>query len=84
MGIIHSVVLGVIQGIAEFLPISSSGHLIFIPELLGWADQGLAFDVVVHLGTLAAVVVFFWEKLWTIAKSFIVGLFDQKTEERQN
>lgn len=73
MNPIHAVLLGIIQGIAEFLPISSSGHLIFIPELLGWQDQGLAFDVVVHLGTLAAVIVFFWRKLWNIIRSFFVA-----------
>lgn len=49
----QSVVLGVVQGVTEFLPVSSSGHLILIPRLVGWPDQGLAFDAVIHLGTLA-------------------------------
>jgi len=53
------VVLAVLQGLVEFLPISSSGHLILLPAFLGWPDQGLAFDIAVHLGTLAAVVVYF-------------------------
>jgi undecaprenyl-diphosphatase len=53
------VVLAVLQGIVEFLPISSSGHLILVPSLLGWPDQGLAFDIAVHLGTLTAVVAYF-------------------------
>jgi undecaprenyl-diphosphatase len=52
-------VLAFVQGITEFLPVSSSGHLILIPKLLGWDDQGLAFDVMVHLGTLSAVLVYF-------------------------
>src|SRR5437867_3268815 len=52
----QAVVLGVVQGLGEFLPISSSGHLIVVPWLLGWPDHGLAFDVALHLGTLAAVV----------------------------
>ncbi|MCK4891969.1 MAG: UDP-diphosphatase, partial [Candidatus Pacebacteria bacterium] len=45
MEIIQSIILGVIQGVAEFLPISSSGHLVLIPHIFGWQDQGLAFDV---------------------------------------
>ena len=59
MEIIHAVILAIVQGLTEFLPISSSGHLILVPELLGWSDQGLAFDVAVHVGTLFAVVFYF-------------------------
>ena len=55
----HILGLGVLQGLTEFLPISSSAHLILLPLLLGWEDQGLAFDVAVHVGTLIAVVVYF-------------------------
>jgi undecaprenyl-diphosphatase len=53
-------VVGVLQGLGEFLPISSSGHLIVVPWLLGWADHGLAFDVALHLGTLGAVLYAYW------------------------
>lgn len=53
------VILALLQGLTEFLPISSSGHLILVPVLAGWADQGLAFDVSVHFGTLTAVLVYF-------------------------
>ena len=56
---LQAVILALVQGITEFLPISSSAHLILAPRLLGWADQGLAFDVAVHVGTLAAVVFYF-------------------------
>jgi undecaprenyl-diphosphatase len=56
----HAIVLGVLQGLGEFLPISSSGHLIVAPWLMGWPDSGLAFDVALHLGTLAAVAFAFW------------------------
>ncbi len=59
MDLAQAVVLALIQGVTEFLPISSSGHLILVPELLGWPDQGLGFDIAVHLGTLAAVIVYF-------------------------
>jgi undecaprenyl-diphosphatase len=55
----HVVVLAVLQGVVEFLPISSSGHLILVPSLLGWPDQGLGFDIAVHAGTLTAVIVYF-------------------------
>ena len=56
----RAVVLGILQGLGEFLPISSSGHLIVVPWLMGWPDSGLAFDVALHLGTLAAVAFAFW------------------------
>ena len=55
----HAFWLALIQGVTEFLPISSSGHLALAPSLFGWADQGLAFDVAVHVGTLVAAVVYF-------------------------
>jgi undecaprenyl-diphosphatase len=56
----HALVLGILQGLGEFLPISSSGHLIVVPWLMGWPDSGLGFDVALHLGTLAAVAFAFW------------------------
>jgi undecaprenyl-diphosphatase len=63
MEFMHVVWLAIVQGLTEFLPISSSAHLILVPPLLGWPDQGLAFDVAVHLGTLIAVVVYFREDI---------------------
>jgi undecaprenyl-diphosphatase len=59
MDYLHAILLALVQGLTEFLPISSSAHLILLPRLLGWADQGLAFDVAVHIGTLAAVIAYF-------------------------
>ena len=56
---LHAVYLALLQGLTEFLPISSSAHLVLLPRLLGWEDQGLAFDVAVHVGTLCAVVAYF-------------------------
>src|SRR5271168_1149692 len=64
MPIFHAIVLGIIQGLTEFLPISSSAHLIIIPWLLGWDDGGLTFDVALHAGTLVALLVYF-HKEWT-------------------
>lgn len=59
MDYLHAIYLALLQGLTEFLPISSSAHLILLPRLAGWADQGLAFDVAVHVGTLTAVVTYF-------------------------
>ena len=63
MTTIQIVVLAIVQGLTEFLPISSSGHLVLVPYLVEWTDQGLAFDVAVHFGSLLAVVVFFREDI---------------------
>jgi len=59
MGMMQLVVLAVVQGLTEFLPVSSSGHLVLMPSVFGWTDQGLAFDIAVHFGSLIAVCVFF-------------------------
>ncbi len=68
------VVLALVQGITEFLPVSSSAHLILVPVLTGWPDQGLAFDVAVHLGTLAAVVWYFRHTLARITCDWLASL----------
>mgnify|MGYP001354199332 CR=1 FL=1 len=67
MEIIQSIILGAVQGITEFLPISSSGHLLIFPQVLGWKEQGIEFDAAVHLATLAAVFFYFWKDLKKIA-----------------
>lgn len=59
MTTLQVIILAIVQGLTEFLPISSSGHLVLVPYLFNWADQGLAFDVAVHFGSLAAVCIFF-------------------------
>ena len=61
MTVLHALILGVVQGLGEFLPISSSAHLVLIPWLFGWEDPGLTFDVALHMGTLLAVVLYFWK-----------------------
>ena len=63
MPLVQIVVLALMQGATEFLPISSSGHLALVPHVTGWPDQGLAFDVAVHVGTLGAVVVYTWREI---------------------
>lgn len=67
MSLLQLVVLAAVQGITEFLPVSSSGHLILASELAGWPDQTLKIDVAVHIGTLGAVILYFWRDLWAIA-----------------
>ncbi|MCK4951508.1 MAG: undecaprenyl-diphosphate phosphatase [Gammaproteobacteria bacterium] len=71
MDSLHAIYLAVLQGFTEFLPISSSGHLILIPSLLGWEDQGLPFDVAVHVGSLVAVVTYFRHELRRMARDWI-------------
>lgn len=74
MEVVQSIILGFIQGVAEFLPISSSGHLILIPNLFNWRDQGLVFDVALHWGTLIAVVMYFWKDWMVIInKSYLLS-----------
>jgi undecaprenyl-diphosphatase len=68
---VHAIVLALVQGLSEFLPISSSGHLVLVPYLLGWQDQGLAFDVAVHVGTLLAVVAYFRRELAAMTRAWI-------------
>jgi undecaprenyl-diphosphatase len=67
MGNIQAIVLGIVQGATEFIPISSSGHLVLVPWLFGWPNPGLAFDTVVHLGTLLAVLAVLWSDLLSLA-----------------
>ncbi len=71
MDAFQALVLGLVQGITEFLPISSSGFLILVPEWLGWEVQSLSFDAIVHLATLAAVVAALWGDVAKIGKSFV-------------
>lgn len=76
--IFRALVLGIVQGISEFAPISSSAHLIIVPWLFGWeggATSSLEFDVALHLGTLSAVLVYFWRELWILIKAGFASIF---------
>lgn len=73
------VVLALVQGLTEFLPISSSAHLILVPVLTGWSDQGLAFDVVVHLGTLTAVVWYFRKDVVQLSVDWTQSCLNKQT-----
>lgn len=83
MEILHAIILGLVQGLAEFLPISSSAHLIIVPWLLHWNDPGLGFDVALHMGTLLGVLIYFWQDIWLIIKGFFHSL-SGSTRDLQN
>ena len=73
-------VLAILQGLTEFLPISSSGHLVLMPIVLGWKDQGLTIDIAVHIGTLGAVVLYLRRETWMILSGLgkiVVGKYDE-------
>ncbi len=87
MTLIQSIILGIVQGLTEFLPISSSAHLVLIPNLLGWQipeAQVFPFGVLVQMGTIIAVILYFWSDLWKIIKAFFKGLVDRKPFEDPN
>jgi len=79
MDVFKAIILGIIQGIAEFLPISSSAHLIIFPYLFGWEESGLAFDVALHFGTMMAVLVVFFKDWWDL---FIGAIKDVKNKKK--
>ncbi|MCO7239423.1 MULTISPECIES: undecaprenyl-diphosphate phosphatase [unclassified Aeromicrobium] len=74
MDVLRSVVLGLVQGLTEFLPISSSAHLAIVPRFLGWDDPGAAYTAVVQIGTELAVVLYFWKDIWRIGTGWLRGL----------
>lgn len=78
MTIFQSVVLGMVQGLTEFLPVSSSAHLILFPWLFGWKDPGLAFDAFLHFGTLLAVLLYFASDWLAILKAGVVSIIDRR------
>ena len=78
MSILQSIVLGIIQGITEFFPISSSGHLVIIPYFSGWDYPPLYFTVTVHLATLLAVLTVLYRDAWRIIRGFVMGLLSRK------
>jgi undecaprenyl-diphosphatase len=78
MDVFQAIILGAVQGLTEFLPISSSAHLIVVPWALGWPAHGLAFDAALHLGTLAALLLYFWRDWHSIIRAFLRGLSNSK------
>src|SRR6267378_933292 len=78
MSVLQAIVLGIAQGLAEFLPISSSAHLILVPWLFGWQDPGLAFDVALHWGTLVAVLWVFWRDWIRLLRAGAASILDRR------
>lgn len=81
MSFLQSLILGIVQGLTEFLPVSSSAHLVLVPYLLNWKipeSQIFPFDVLVQLGTLAAVIIYFRKDLWNIIRAFVKGIAQRK------
>ncbi|MGI8592930.1 MAG: undecaprenyl-diphosphate phosphatase [Solirubrobacteraceae bacterium] len=75
MSVLESIVLGIVQGLSEFLPISSTAHLRIVPAMLGWEDPGAAFTAVTQLGTMAAVLIYFRADLWAVARAWMGSLW---------
>jgi undecaprenyl-diphosphatase len=83
---LQALILGIVQGLTEFLPVSSSGHLVLVPYLFNWhipEEQVFVFDVLVQLGTLVAVIIYFWKDLWAIATAFITSFWKREEYNRR-
>jgi undecaprenyl-diphosphatase len=81
MSFLHSAIYGLIQGLTEFLPVSSSAHLTLLPFFTGWEDPGLAFDVALHMGTLIALFAYFWRDIVAITIDFVFFLRGEKSAQ---
>lgn len=84
MNYLQAIVLGLVQGLTEFLPISSTAHLRVVPALLGWPDPGSAFSAIIQIGTTAAVIAYFARDLWAILRDTALGVFHGKPFETAN
>ena len=82
MNIIQAIILGIVQGVTEFTPVSSSAHLVLVPWAFGWPSPGVAFDTMLHWGTLIAVMIYFWRDWVRVIKGFFRSLTDARAVER--
>jgi undecaprenyl-diphosphatase len=78
MDLIQAIILGIVQGVTEYIPVSSSAHLVLVPWLLGWPDAPFEFEVLVQWGTLVGVFVYFWRDLWGILRGVLAGLAQRR------
>ena len=83
MNIFEAIILGIVQGLTEFLPISSSGHLLIVPAIMGWEDPGAPFTAVIQMGTMAAVLIYFRKDIWEITSAFLRSLVGRSGPEDQ-
>ncbi len=85
MLLFQAIILGLVQGLTEFIPVSSSGHLVAVPKLLGWDSPSIAFDTILHLGTLLAVLIYFWNewrRILIVIGRAIAGVFSPAQREK--
>ncbi len=78
MTLFQAFILGIVQGVTEYIPVSSSAHLVLVPWLLGWPDPSFTFEVLIQLGTLVGVFIFFWRDIWNIVGAVIQGFMQKK------
>lgn len=83
MSFLEALILGLVQGLTEFLPVSSSGHLVLTQKLLGVDDKGVTFEILVHFGTLLSVLIYFWKPLWRMLLSIIPPFREEYAADRK-
>ena len=86
MNFLHAIILGIVQGLTEFIPVSSTAHLFIASNLLGLPsdDRTFAFNVIVQLGTVLAMLLYFWKDIWEITRAFFVGIYNKKPFDDPN
>jgi len=83
MNLIEAIILGLVQGLTEFLPVSSSGHLVLAQKIMGVEDKGVTFEILVHFGTLLSVLIYFWKSLWRMILSILPPFRAEYAEDRR-
>lgn len=83
MSLFEAIILGLVQGLTEFLPVSSSGHLVLTQKLMGVEDKGVTFEVLVHFGTLLSVIIYFWRRLWQLFLSILPPFGEERKDDRK-
>ncbi len=84
MDLMQSIILGAVQGITEFFPISSTAHLVLLPWFFSWTDQGLPFNVALHVGSLVAIMIYFWRDWYVIIKGLVDGVLKRSFKDSPN
>jgi len=83
MDLFNAIILGLVQGLTEFLPVSSSGHLVLTQKILGVEDDGVTFEIMVHFGTLLSVVIYFWKPLWRMLLAVLPPFKEEYARDRK-
>lgn len=83
MDLFNAIILGLVQGLTEFLPVSSSGHLVLTQKILGVDDQGVTFEIILHFGTLLSVVIYFWKPLWRMVLAVLPPFKEEYAKDRK-